>query len=88
MIELEVYASPSTSEGHHVYLISAAMTPRSITLKAPNGREWEQPTGLFINNEFVESTNPENVITSIDPATEKEIATVQAALAEDIDRVV
>ena len=64
------------------------MTPRSITLQAPNGREWEQPTGLFINNEFVESTNPENVITSIDPATEKEIATVQAALAEDIDRAV
>ena len=64
------------------------MTPRSITLKAPNGREWEQPTGLFINNEFVESTNPENGITSIDPATEKEIATVQAATAEDIDRAV
>jgi len=85
---LEVYASPSTSEGHHVYLISAAMTPRSITLKAPNGKEWEQPTGLFINNEFAESTNPENVITSIDPATEKEIATIQAATAEDIDRAV
>ena len=58
------------------------MTPRSITLKAPNGREWEQPTGLFINNEFVESTNPENVITSIDPATEKEIATYKEIVQE------
>jgi hypothetical protein len=55
------------------------MAPKTLTLKAPNGKEWEQPTGLFINNEFVESANPENTISSIDPATEKEIAAVQAA---------
>lgn len=64
------------------------MAPKSITLKAPNGKQWEQPTGLFINNEFVESTNPENTISSIDPATEKEIAEVQAATSDDIDRAV
>jgi aldehyde dehydrogenase (NAD+) len=75
-------------EEDHVYLTSAAMAPRSITLKAPNGKEWEQPTGLFIDNEFVESTNPENTIISIDPATEREIATVQAATKDDIDRAV
>ena len=57
-------------------------------MKAPNGKEWEQPTGLFINNEFVDSTKPDNTISSIDPATEKEIASVQAATPDDIDRAV
>jgi aldehyde dehydrogenase (NAD+) len=64
------------------------MASKTITLRAPNGKEWEQPTGLFINNEFVDSTNPENTIVSIDPATEREIAAVQAATPEDIDRAV
>lgn len=64
------------------------MASKSISLKAPNGKEWEQPTGLFINNEFVNSTNPENTISSIDPATEKEIAAVQSATPDDIDRAV
>lgn len=62
--------------------------PESIKLKAPNGQEWEQPTGLFIDNEFVDSSSPTITISSIDPATEKEIAAVQAATAEDVDRAV
>ncbi|RMZ74029.1 aldehyde dehydrogenase aldh [Pyrenophora seminiperda CCB06] len=62
--------------------------PENIKLKAPNGQEWEQPTGLFIDNEFVDSLSPNNTISSIDPATEKEIAVVQAATAEDVDRAV
>jgi hypothetical protein len=36
------------------------------TLKAPNGREYEQPLGLFINNEFVAAKSGET-ITSINP---------------------
>ena len=35
-------------------------------LKAPNGREYKQPLGLFINNEFVRSSDGEK-ITSINP---------------------
>ncbi|KAL6708745.1 mitochondrial aldehyde dehydrogenase [Coniothyrium glycines] len=62
--------------------------PGTILLTAPNGHKWEQPTGLFINNEFVDSSNPKNIITSIDPATETEIASVQGASAEDVDRAV
>lgn len=62
--------------------------PQTIQLKAPNGKQWEQPTGLFIDNEFVDSSSPSNTISSIDPATEKEIAVVQAATAEDVDRAV
>jgi aldehyde dehydrogenase (NAD+) len=62
--------------------------PQAIRLKAPNGREWEQPTGLFIDNEFVDSSSPNSTISTVDPATEKEIAVVQAATAEDVDRAV
>jgi aldehyde dehydrogenase (NAD+) len=38
-----------------------------VELEAPNGRRYTQPTGLFINNEFVRSSNGQT-ITSIDPA--------------------
>lgn len=38
-----------------------------ITLTAPNGKTWEQPIGLFINNEFVQSADG-GTLTSIDPA--------------------
>ena len=37
-----------------------------VDLKAPNGRDYKQPIGLFINNEFVASKSGEK-ITSINP---------------------
>jgi hypothetical protein len=37
-----------------------------VELTAPNGRKWTQPLGLFINNEFVESSGGQK-ITSINP---------------------
>ncbi|KAL8648906.1 MAG: hypothetical protein Q9210_004716 [Variospora velana] len=58
-----------------------------IELTAPNGRKYTQPTGLFINNEFVKSKSGEK-ITSINPTDEKEITSVQAASAEDVDTAV
>ncbi|KAF2167244.1 hypothetical protein M409DRAFT_22671 [Zasmidium cellare ATCC 36951] len=63
------------------------MSNLSVTLKAPNGRQYIQPTGLFINNEFV-TAKSNKTITSIDPATEAEIVTVQAAGPEDVDLAV
>ncbi|KAL5356575.1 aldehyde dehydrogenase domain-containing protein [Aspergillus floccosus] len=57
-----------------------------IDIVTPNGHKYQQPTGLFINNEFVASSG--QTITSIDPATDKPIATVHAASADDIDRAV
>ncbi|RKU43209.1 hypothetical protein DL546_006249 [Coniochaeta pulveracea] len=57
-----------------------------VNLTAPNGQSWRQPTGLFINNTFLPSSG--HIITSIDPATEKEIATVHAASAQDVDKAV
>jgi aldehyde dehydrogenase (NAD+) len=38
----------------------------TVELKAPNGVSYTQPTGLFINNEWVASGNGE-FITSINP---------------------
>ncbi|KAK1700644.1 aldehyde dehydrogenase [Colletotrichum godetiae] len=59
----------------------------SIELTAPNGQKWTQPTGLFINNEFVPSSTGQT-IPAIDPATEEEIARVHAATEEDVDKAV
>ncbi|KAG5787013.1 hypothetical protein H9Q69_013915 [Fusarium xylarioides] len=58
-----------------------------VQLTAPNGRTYKQPTGLFINNEFVRSSNG-NKITSINPTNEQEITSVYAASAEDVDKAV
>ncbi|CAG8958077.1 hypothetical protein HYFRA_00000421 [Hymenoscyphus fraxineus] len=56
-------------------------------LTTPNGHTYEQPLGLFINNEIVASSSGRQ-ITAIDPATEERIASVQAAGAEDVDKAV
>ncbi|KAB8255802.1 aldehyde dehydrogenase domain-containing protein [Aspergillus pseudonomiae] len=58
-----------------------------LDITAPNGRRYKQPTGLFIDNEFVKSTSGQT-IASIDPATTREIASVYAAGAEDVDKAV
>ncbi|KAG9240464.1 putative aldehyde dehydrogenase [Calycina marina] len=63
------------------------MADLSVELTAPNGRKYTQPTGLFINNEWVKSSDGKT-ITSISPTDETEIATVEAASAADIDAAV
>jgi aldehyde dehydrogenase (NAD(P)+) len=42
------------------------MSDLSMELTAPNGRKYTQPTGLFINNEWVKSSNGQK-LTSINP---------------------
>ncbi|UNI20458.1 mitochondrial aldehyde dehydrogenase [Purpureocillium takamizusanense] len=85
------FPSSSTSPTRPRRLPFATMATRSasepVDLQAPNGVRYTQPTGIFINNEFVKATSGQT-ITSIDPATEKDIATVQAAGAEDVDAAV
>ncbi|KAF7557408.1 hypothetical protein G7Z17_g706 [Cylindrodendrum hubeiense] len=63
------------------------MTPLFVDLQAPNGVEYRQPTGLFINNEFVESSSNKTIV-SLDPATERVITTVHAADPEDVNKAV
>jgi aldehyde dehydrogenase (NAD+) len=48
-------------------------------------REVEIPTGLFINNEFVPSTDSNELLHTINPATEEVICSVVAGSQKDID---
>jgi aldehyde dehydrogenase (NAD(P)+) len=43
------------------------MASLTVQLTAPNGRIWSQPTGLFINNKWVKSSDGEK-IASINPS--------------------
>ncbi|KAM0322853.1 hypothetical protein ACHAQA_009194 [Verticillium albo-atrum] len=56
----------------------------SITL--PNGRKYDQPTGLFIDNQFVSANGEEFAITN--PATEEEVLKLKGASVEDVDKAV
>jgi len=59
----------------------------ALELTAPNGTKYSQPTGLFINNEFVPATSGEKIET-INPYDESVIATVEAAGEKDVDAAV
>ncbi|KAI9931028.1 hypothetical protein ASPWEDRAFT_167021 [Aspergillus wentii DTO 134E9] len=63
------------------------MSGLSVQLTAPNGRKYDQPVGLFINNEFVASKSGDKFAT-INPADEQEIASVYAAGEEDVNLAV
>nr|POF02584.1 aldehyde dehydrogenase [Quercus suber] len=63
------------------------MSSLTVELTAPNGKKYTQPTGLFINNEWVAGSKGEK-ITSINPTDESEIASVHAAEVEDVDKAV
>ncbi|CAB4387925.1 putative aldehyde dehydrogenase [Rhizophagus irregularis] len=58
---------------------------QSITL--PTGKTIKVNTGLFINNEFVDSIDGKRFET-INPATEKVITTVAEALSNDVDKAI
>ncbi|CAJ2500214.1 Uu.00g030670.m01.CDS01 [Anthostomella pinea] len=59
----------------------------SIDLTAPNGTSWKQPTGLFINNEFVPAKSGDTLET-VNPFDESVIAKVASAGHEDVDAAV
>ncbi|KAJ6002819.1 Aldehyde dehydrogenase [Penicillium sp. IBT 35674x] len=63
------------------------MSSLTVQCTAPNGRTWTQPIGLFINNKWVKSSDGAK-IASINPATAKEITSVYAGTAEDINTAV
>ncbi|OCL00795.1 aldehyde dehydrogenase-like protein [Cenococcum geophilum 1.58] len=60
------------------------MSDLSVELTAPNGVKYTQPTGLFINNEWVKSRSREK-ITTINPTDETQITSVYSAGPEDVD---
>ncbi|KAH7007498.1 aldehyde dehydrogenase domain-containing protein [Ilyonectria destructans] len=58
-----------------------------LHLELPNGNNYEQPVGLFINNEFVPSLSGRKFET-VDPSTEKTICQVFEADESDVDKAV
>ncbi|GMG22002.1 unnamed protein product [Ambrosiozyma monospora] len=61
--------------------------PLSKTITLPTGKTYEQPTGLFINNEFVAS-NQHKTFEVINPSTEEEICHVYEARQDDVELAV
>ncbi|KAI5461024.1 aldehyde dehydrogenase domain-containing protein [Mariannaea sp. PMI_226] len=58
----------------------------TIQITLPNGQTYDQPTGLFINNEFVSATGNEFIV--INPVSEEEIITLRGASTEDVNKAV
>jgi len=62
------------------------------TLTAPNGHTFIQPTGLFINNAFINNTllpsQARSTFDTIDPSTELPIITLCSATPSDVDQAV
>lgn len=55
-----------------------------VEITLPSGLKYLQPTGLFINNEFVKGSSSE-LITSVDPSTDLAICSVECATLQDVD---
>ncbi|KAK6826089.1 aldehyde dehydrogenase [Apiospora arundinis] len=58
--------------------------PLTTTLKTPATGPYEQPTGLFINNEWVEGCD-KKTFEVINPSTEEVICSVSEATEKDVD---
>lgn len=57
----------SSIGGRRTFSCSSVLaTGMRTKLTAPNGQSWVQPLGLFINNEFVEGSAP-NQIETLNP---------------------
>ncbi|KAM3162900.1 Magnesium-activated aldehyde dehydrogenase [Lachancea thermotolerans] len=67
--------------------LSARAKADFVKITTPNGHTYEQPTGLFINNEFLKSQKGET-ITVEDPSTEQKIVEVQSGTKEDVEYAV
>lgn len=60
---------------------------KPVTVTLPNGLTYEQPTGLFINNQFIRSQDGSTLKVE-NPSTEEIIVEVQSATAQDVEYAV
>ncbi|KAF4976376.1 hypothetical protein FZEAL_6952 [Fusarium zealandicum] len=58
----------------------------NIDISLPNGLKYKQPTGLFIDNKFVDASGKD--FTVYNPANAEEIVTLKGASEEDVDKAV
>jgi len=61
--------------------------PLFVNINLPNGNSYEQPTGLFIDNEFV-LPQEKKTFGVVNPSTDEEITHVYEALDADVDAAV
>ncbi|EJS43972.1 ald5p [Saccharomyces arboricola H-6] len=61
-----------------------SQVPLRAPITLPNGLTYEQPTGLFINGEFVASKQ-NKTFDVINPSNEEKITTVYKAMEDDVD---
>ncbi|KTA99431.1 Potassium-activated aldehyde dehydrogenase, mitochondrial [Nakaseomyces glabratus] len=61
--------------------------PLHVPIKLLNGLEYEQPTGLFINNQFVPSKQ-HKTFEVINPSTEEEICHIYEGREDDVESAV
>jgi hypothetical protein len=64
-VRMDSIITPEKAMGHS----AAPKSELAVKLTAPNGRKYTQPIGLFINNEWVKSSNGQK-ITTVNPTYE------------------
>lgn len=64
--------------------MSTKIKAESVTVTTPNGHTYQQPTGLFINNEFWKASNPDKKLKVEDPSTGKHVLDIESCTAEDV----
>lgn len=71
------------------FRLYSSKIPLTVPIELPNlgGKRIEQPTGLFINNQFVRSAQGKT-FEVINPSTEEELAQVYESREEDVDTAV
>lgn len=62
----------------------ASILPLSTPIELPSGTKYNQPLGLFINNEFVPSVE-NGTLTTFDPSTTKSITEIYCGSEKDVD---
>merc|ERR1712137_216082 len=67
-----------------VHIPQFVFTMTSVKLSTPSSGEYEQPTGLFINNEFVKAVDGKT-FEVINPSDESVICSVAEATEKDVD---
>ncbi|PNP49849.1 hypothetical protein THARTR1_09379 [Trichoderma harzianum] len=58
----------------------------AFKVSLPNGLNYDQPTGLFIDNEYVPANGEK--FTVYNPTTDEEVVTLQGASEQDVDKAV
>ncbi|CCH44910.1 aldehyde dehydrogenase (NAD+) [Wickerhamomyces ciferrii] len=63
----------------------ARQVSKPVALRTPNGFKYNQPTGLFINNEFYDTINDGSSIRVENPSTQEEVTKVSSAIDSDVN---